>query len=57
MKKVETTYESMWCVTITVNEEYNDLMLVKTNFSIYRTRDEHIKLLKDIIKELESFKS
>jgi len=62
MKKSQTNYYKnigKWderdTLEIEVNEEVKDHMKVKYFQERWRTKAEHIKLLKAIIKELENF--
>lgn len=60
MKKSKTEYykvlDDYTNLEITVNEETEDHLLVKFYDNRWRSKQEHIDLLKKIIKELECFK-
>ena len=59
MKKCQTEYykqlDDYTTLTIKVNEEVKDHMLVKFYDDRNRSKSAHIKLLESIIKELKSF--
>jgi hypothetical protein len=59
-KKVNTKYViNIWdeTVNVEVNEEYPDHITVKHFQERWRNKAEYIELYKEIIKELECFKS